>query len=247
MITTLIIDDEKHCIDCISDLLQQSELQFNYLLSAQSVEEAIYITHRYQPDLVFLDVHLGNQTGFDFLLQLESIKFDIIFTTAYDQYAIEAFKFSALDYLLKPITSSAFQVAIKRFRDSSTKKYFERKMNVLWHNFKNDVTTRKITIPTQEGYLFLELSEVIYLKADGNYTHIYCKDGLKYTVAKTLKIFDEMLSDANFFRVHHSSIVNLKYVRKFHKGSGGYVVMEDGTSVNVSIRRKENFLKAFVK
>ncbi|MCM4156302.1 LytTR family DNA-binding domain-containing protein [Gramella sp. AN32] len=243
MINTLIIDDEKHCIDRIEGLLRTCGSEFQLTAKAQTVEEAISETKKHHPDLVFLDVQIGTQTGFDYLAQWDQPDFDVVFTTAYDQYAIEAFKFSALDYLLKPIDKENFKVAINKYTSRLSKNYFDKKMEVLMHNLRSNQATKKISIPTQEGYEFLTLQEVLRLEADGNYTHIFHKNGTKLTVAKTLKVFDEMLVGSNFFRIHHSHLINLIHIKKYYKGKGGYVVMEDGASVDVSTRKKEEFLK----
>jgi len=247
MVTTLIIDDEEHCIDRISGLLKRCAPQFEFTAKAKTVEEAVNETRKHNPDLVFLDVQIGNQTGFDYLSQWSQPDFDVIFTTAYDQYAIEAFKFSALDYLLKPIDIDQFKAAINRYTNRLSRNYFDKKMEVLFHNLKGTQETKKITIPTQEGYEFIGLREILRLQADGNYTHLFLKDGTKLTVAKTLKTFDDMLAGTDFFRIHHSHLINLYHLKKYHKGKGGYVVMADGAAVNVSTRKKEEFLKALIK
>ena len=243
MATTLIVDDEKHCVDNIIDLISQCNFKFDFIISAKSVEEAIHKTNEYKPDLIFLDIHLGNQTGFDFLSKINGKDFDLIFITAYDQYAINAFKFSALDYLLKPIKLDDFKRAIRKHKKNISRKYFNYKMDIFLNNLKNDITKRKIAISSQEGLEFLDLNKIIRLEADGNYTHIFMKNGTKFTASKTLKFFDEMLTGSNFFRVHHSHMINLALVKKYYKGKGGYIVMVDNTSVNVSIRKKEVLLK----
>lgn len=246
MVKTLVIDDERHCIERIASLLQRCAPQFELTAKAKSVEMAIEKTRKHNPDLVFLDVQIGNQTGFDYLSQCHTSNFDVIFTTAYDQYAIEAFKFSALDYLLKPIDIDQFKAAIERYKNRLSRDYFDKKMEVLLHNLKGTQTTRKIAIPTQEGYEFINLKKILRLQADGNYTHLFLKDGTKLTVTKTLKTFDDLLAGPDFFRVHHSHLINLHHLKKYHKGKGGYVVMADGSSVSVSTRKKEEFLKALI-
>ncbi len=243
MATILIVDNENHCIESILDLISQCNFNFDCILSALTVEDAISKTQEYNPDLIFLDVQLGNKTCFDFLSKIKKRDFDLIFVTAYDQYAIKAFKFSALDYLLKPINIDDFRRAVKKYHNKVSREYFDNKMNVLFHNLHNDTSKRKIAIPSQEGLEFLELQEIIRFQADGNYTHIFMKNGTKFTASKTLKFFDEMLTDLNFFRVHHSHMINLEYVRKYYKGKGGYLIMEDDTSVNVSVRKKDSLLK----
>ena len=243
MATILIVDNEKHCIESIIDLISRCNFEFEIITSAQTVKEAIYKTNSYKPDLIFLDIHLGNQTGFDFLSEIEKKDFDLIFTTAYEQYAVKAFEFSALDYLLKPINLEDFKRAINKFNNNVSRQYFENKMDVFLHNLKNDILNRKIVIPSQEGLEFLELHNIVRFQADGNYTHVFLKNGTKFTASKTLKYFEDMLSGSIFFRVHHSHMINLEHIKKYYKGRGGYIIMEDNTSVNVSVRKKESLLK----
>lgn len=243
MATILIVDNENHCIESILDLISQCNFNFDFITSAQNVEDALYKTKEYNPDLIFLDVQLGNKTCFDFLSQLKRRDFDLIFITAYDQYAIKAFEFSALDYLLKPINIDDFRRAVKKYQNKVSRKDFDNKMNVLLHNLHNEKSKKKITIPSQEGLEFLELQEIVRFQADGNYTHIFMNDGTKFTASKSLKFFDEMLSELNFFRVHHSHIINLEFVKRYYRGKGGYLIMEDDTTVNVSVRKKDSLLK----
>ena len=171
--------NEKHCIDNMLDLISQCSFEFDFIITAQSVEEAVYKTKEFKPDLIFLDIHLGNQTGFDFLSKIKKRDFELIFITAYDQYAIKAFKFSALDYLLKPINPEDFKRALREYKNKESRKYLKNKMNVLLNNLKNDISKRKIAISSQEGLEFLDLNKIVRLEADGNYTHIFMKKGNK--------------------------------------------------------------------
>jgi two-component system LytT family response regulator len=244
MSKTLIVDDEKHCMERIVGLLSKCEPKFESINYAKSVEDAIYKTNQFHPDLIFLDIQLGNQTGFDFLSSVDHEQFDIIFTTAYDQYAIEAFKFCALDYLLKPISVGDFKSALNRYNNKISKNYFDERIKHLIQNLKTDFLKRKIAVCSSKGYEFLDLKNIIRFEADGNYTHIFTKDTTKFTVAKTLKVFDDLLKGCNFYRVHHSHLINLHHVKRYFKGKGGYIVMEDNSSVSVSFRKREGFLKA---
>lgn len=244
MATVLIIDDDRYSIEYITQLISEFGPQFDLILSAQSVEEAVYKYHNHSPDLIFLDIQLGNQSGFDFLIKIRSRKIDVIFVTAHDQYAIKAFKFNAITYLLKPIEIKDFKLAMNRYKRLVSKIDLEKRMNELINNINNDFSLRKLTIPSKDGYEFLDLNAIIRLQADGNYTQIFMRDGKKYTVTKTLKVFDELLTGSNFFRVHHSHMINMQWIKKYYKGKGGYIVMEDDTSIEVSVRKKDLFLKA---
>lgn len=243
MTRTLIIDDEQHCINRIEELLGEHTHSFEVVGRALSVEKALELTAQLRPDLVFLDVQIQDRTGFDFLRGLKEINFFVIFTTAYEKYAVQAFKFSALDYLLKPIGREDFEEALKKYGVQHSALALERKMEVLLHNLASDSRSKRISIPTLDGYSFLEIGDIVRCQADVNYTHIYLLDRHKITVSKTLKSFEELLADHHFFRVHNSHLVNLQYVKKYNKGKGGQVTMEDGSTVEVSSRRKEAFLK----
>jgi len=242
MANVMIIDDEQHCIDSVQELLLPYKKQYAIVATATTVDGAFTAANKHNPDLVFLDVQIGDKTGFDYLEKFGTITFDVIFTTAFDHYAVKAFKFSALDYLLKPIDPTDFDRTLKKFEAKSVH-FMHQKINVLLHNLKNQNSVKKITVPTTEGYNFLDVDEILRCEADKNYTHIHLKNGKKITVSKTLKSFENLLEEDCFFRVHNSHLINLKEVKKYIKGKGGYVVMTNNCSIEVSTRRKEQFLK----
>lgn len=242
MTRTVLIDDETHCLDDLELLLSRYNGSITIVGKARSVDEGIALVREKNPDLVFLDIQIGDKTGFDFLEAMAPLNFEVIFTTAHDQYAVQAFRFSALDYLLKPIDKEDLNEALGKLQAKSTVNYLEQKMEVLMHNLKGLDSVRKITVPTSDGYEFLEVSEIVRCRSDVNYTEIYLKDGKKLTVAKTLKYFEELLAPENFFRVHNSHLINLKEVKRYIKGKGGYVTLNDDSIIEVSTRRKEEFL-----
>ena len=242
MIKALIIDDEQHCIEELLYLLKPYKGSIKVLAHAQTIEQGMSLIQEFDPDLVFLDIQIGDKSGFDLIQKISPLFFDVIFTTAYDKYAVEAFKFSALDYLLKPIESENLKRAIEKYHNKSTVRFLEQKIDVLTHNLKSLDTQKKITVPTSEGYEFLEIPQIIRFQSDINYTDIYLKSGKKITVSKTLKSFEELLEPAQFFRVHNSHLINLRLVKKYIKGKGGYVIMDDNTNIEVSTRRKEGLL-----
>lgn len=243
MVRALIIDDEQHCIERVKELLIPFNEHIEDVGIAKSLEVALALAKETNPDLVFLDVHIGDRTGFEFLQASMPLSFDIIFTTAYEKYAIKAFKFSAVDYLLKPIDNDDFQRAMQKFLSRSATKNLEQKIDVLLHNLKTRDAIKKITVPTLEGFEFLEVSDIIRCQSDVNYTDIHLKNGQKLTVSRTLKSFEELLGSEHFFRIHNSHLINLKEVKKYSKGKGGYVTMNDNTFLQVSTRRKDEFLK----
>jgi two-component system LytT family response regulator len=245
MIKAIIIDDEQHCIDRLKKLVE------NYCTDSieidgafQSVEEGLNAVKQIKPELVFLDVEIKDKTGFDLLKQLPEINFEVIFTTAYDKYAVQAFKFSAIDYLLKPVDADELEAAVKKLNTKFSQTEISQKFDTLFHNLKNmQGASKKICVPVLSGFVFLEVSDILHCESEINYTKIFLKNKQKLLVAKTLKEFEEMLSDYNFYRVHNSHLINLAYIKSYNKGKGGSVTMEDGSEIEVSTRRKEEFLK----
>lgn len=243
MIKTIIIDDEQHCIDSLLRLISNYKDTFNVIGTYNTVKDGVEATKKLNPELVFLDVKIHNETGFDYLNNVESINFDLIFTTAYEKYAIKAFKFSALDYLLKPIDKEDFHDAVLKLKNKLHSIDLNKQIEMLFHNLKAKKTQERINISTINGFDFLEVSDIIYFKADVNYTDIFTKNKNKITTSKTLKSFEELFSYSNFFRVHDSYLINMNHVIKYTKGKGGYVTMSNNTSINVSTRRKSEFIK----
>ncbi len=243
MLKTIIIDDEQHCVDRISKLLSKYNNTINIVEICTNLEDAKTAIESIEPDVIFLDVHLHEETGFDLLKQLSKIDFEIIFTTAYDSYAVDAFKFSALDYLLKPLDEDDLYLTIDKLKKKASFKDISKKVEVLFHNLEDKTTQfKKIAVPTLEGLTFIKVTEIIRCQSDINYTHIFLERNKKITVAKTLKHFEDLLSQYNFFRTHQSHLINLSYIDKYVKGKGGYVLMSDGTHIEIAVRRKDAFM-----
>jgi two-component system LytT family response regulator len=244
MIKAIIIEDEQHCIDRLRGLLASHSNAVELLGAFSSVEEGIAAIKRFHPDVLFLDVELRDRSGFDLLREMGEIAFDVIFTTAFDKYAVQAFRFSAIDYLLKPIDPDDLQQAIEKLKAKKSREELSQKLEVLFHNLKSlEGASKKISIPTISGYVFLTVGEIIRCESDVNYTNIFLHDRRKLTVARTLKEFEEMLTEYNFFRVHNSHLINLAHIKEYNKGKGGYVRMMDNSEIEVSSRRKSEFLK----
>jgi two-component system LytT family response regulator len=243
MIRSIIVDDELKSRESLKKILLSFCDDVDVLATCQSVAEGLVAIGQLKPDVVFLDVQMQGETGFDLLAKLPAIDFNVIFTTAHSEYAIKAIKFSAIDYLLKPIDVQEIQKALEKVRTKQNGSILER-MQQLLQNVKNPNTaTYKLALPTSEGLTFIKVNDVLYLKASGNYTEIFMNDGQKYLVSRHLKEYDDLLTDQNFFRVHHSSLINLNYIKNYVRGDGGYVVMSDNTSLDVSRRKKEAFLE----
>jgi len=245
MIKVLIVDDEQHCIDRLSKLLHPSHDNLLEIAgTALTVEEGVEKILSLKPDLIFLDVQIDDKTGFDLLRALTEINFAIIFTTAFEKFAIQAIKFSAIDYLLKPIDDADLNAAIVKFMNERSQKLTAQKIELLLQNTqsKKDVP-KKIIVPTVSGFEFLEISDITRCQSEINYTTIYLKDKHKLVIAKTLKEFEELLSSHPFFRIHNSHLINLNCIKSYNKGKGGSVILTDGTEIEVSFRRKDEFLK----
>lgn len=245
MIQAIIIDDEPHCVEWLSNLLgDEFSSKIELAGTAKTVDEGIKQISILQPELVFLDVQIGDKTGFDLLRQLSEKNFEVIFTTAYDKYAIQAIKFSALDYLLKPIDGEELEIAINKLSGEISKKITAAKMDTLLHNLeRKDNSLKRIMVPTNTGFELLNIADIIRCESHINYTNIFLKENKKMLVAKTLKEFEEMLSEHHFFRIHNSHLINLSAVKSYHRGKGGSVVLSDGTEIEVSTRRKDDFLR----
>jgi len=246
MIKAILIDDEVHCLDTLSILIADFCPEVQVMEQCRSAKEGLDAVAKHQPAIIFLDIEMPVMNGFEFLEQLKEINFAIIFTTSYDQYAIKAIRFSALDYLLKPIDPKELIAAVHKVQTQKqlpAPEQFEMLMNQVKH--KEDGFTR-IAIPTFEGFELIPADDVIRCEADDNYTHLFLKNGVKITACRTLKEMEEQLQDFHhFIRVHHSYLVNLNEVSKYVRGEGGYLVMSDGSVVNVSRSRKDALMKWF--
>ena len=241
MLKAIIVDDEPKARENLQILLQDFVKGVEVVALCQDIAEAMEAVNTKSPDIVFLDIQLQRETGFDLLTRLKEINFEVIFTTAYTEYAIKAFKFSAIDYLLKPIDIEDLKKAVgkveKRVNNNMNSRLKELVQNLKFESTEN----YKLALPTLEGLVFIKVNDIIYCEASSNYTQIYTSEG-KYLVSKTLKEYDELLSDHNFFRIHNSYLININSIKKYVKGDGGYVVLNDNTSLDVSKRKKEAFL-----
>lgn len=212
-----------------------------------SGEKGIEAINKHRPDVVFLDIEMPKMNGFDMLEKFDKLFFDVVFTTAYNKFAIKAFKYSALNYLLKPVDPEDLQATIKRIEEkkSSTSK---DQLNLLMQNIKNITQpVQRIALTTSDGLIFVETKDIMYCQAESNYTNVKLTNGKKILVAKTLKDIDETLSGKDFYRLHNSFLININQIKKFVRGDGGYVVMNDDMQVTVSRTRRDEFFEMFAK
>jgi two-component system LytT family response regulator len=244
MIKAVIIDDEQPGIDRLSYLINNyCPDEIMIAGTANTVESGLELLKEMRPQLVFLDVEIGKLTGFDLLQRLGTIQFQVVFTTAFQQYAIQAFKFSAVDYMLKPIGPDELLQTVSRIREKMEKDEQRDKLEMLFQNMKQmNQQDPRVTVPTMSGLEILKVNDILRCQSDGNYTTIFMKDKTTIVVAKTLKEFEGLLSPYDFFRIHNSHLVNLAFIKSYHKGKGGYVRLEDKTELEVSSRRKDEFL-----
>lgn len=239
MITALIIDDEPGARKTLRDLLAALAPEIQLLDEASNVADGIALINRYAPELVFLDVQMPDGTGFDLLSNLHEINFKTIFVSAFDSFAITAFKYSAVDYLLKPVDATELLRAIEKLKAPDEQP--NQKIKVLLGNRK---AIEKIALPSVEELFFVKPDEIIRCQSDNNYTRFFLKSGQNILVCKTLKDYEELLEPLGFFRIHKSDLINLQYLKKYKRGEGGMVTLDDGTQLEVSRRRKDDFLRA---
>lgn len=243
MITATIVDDEPFCCESLATLLERYCPDVKILDICYSAAAALQSIREQKPQILFLDIEMPHMNGFELLEKLHEIDFKLIFTTSYDQYALKAIHFSALDYLLKPIDREELRKAVQKVV-TSTSHTLSQQIEVLLQKLHHTSTVvNKIAIPTMEGLQMIFVESIISCGADSNYTFLFLKDKRKITVSRTLKEIEEMLDDYSFARVHHSWLINLNEVEKYVRGEGGYLLMSDGTTVNVARSRKEMLLK----
>jgi two-component system LytT family response regulator len=238
----IIIEDEAAAQSHLKALLEKyPDLQL--VGQAFNLEDASHLVSKAEPDLAFCDVDLPPGNAFDWLSGFESIPFSIIFTTSYDTYATRAFRLAAVDYLLKPLMETELDQALEKFRSKLQKGSNFDHVQELLNNLHKSIPKKKVALPTLSGYLFVPIEDIIRCESDNTYTTFHLIDKKTIIVSKTLKECEQMLLEQGFFRVHNSHLINLSYIKEYLKGEGGQVKMEDGSYVDVSRRRKDEFLK----
>jgi len=244
MLNAIIIEDEKRSRETLSGLLKLYCKNINILAEADGVQSGLKAIEEHKPDLLFLDIQMPDGSGFKLLESIKDIDFDIIFTTAYDQFAIKAIKFSAIDYLLKPIFPDDLISAVKKAEKRQDARNTRKNVEVLLENIKKpESESPKIILATSERINVVKVIDIIRCESDNYYTMFYFTDGKKLLMSKTLKENEEMLSDFNFIRPHKSHLINVIYIKSFNKHEGGYILMTDGSRVPVSRRKKEKIME----
>jgi two-component system LytT family response regulator len=237
----IIIDDEINCCRTLEMLLTSLGKDIEILAVCKDGIEGLEAIEKHRPDLVFLDIEMPRMNGLEMLEKIQNMDFHLVFTTSYDQYALKAFRYSAIDYLLKPISPEELSQAMNKIKKYS--RTVPQQIDLLLEKLHHKKPVNRVAVPTMEGLQMVPVENIISGEADDNYTILHLKDGKKIVVAQTLRDVEEILTDFAFLRVHRGHLVNLNEIEKYVKGEGGYLVMTNGSSVDVSRSRKESLLK----
>lgn len=243
-INSIIVDDEPGNVITLRELLRHYCPDVNVIGTAADSVKGFESISKLNPDLVFLDIEMPYGNAFDLLDQLSPVKFEVIFITAFDNYAVKAFKYAALDYILKPVSIEELKLAVNKVKKRLDEKIENVRVTTLLNNLKAAGSQNsKIGLATDNGFLLEEVHNILYLEASGSYTFVFTRENKKYTIAKSLKEFEEVLPEPFFCRIHHSYIINMAGIKKYSKGRGGMVEMVNGTCIDVAVRKKELFLE----
>jgi two-component system LytT family response regulator len=243
MLNAILIDDDPSNLSSLSEKLAKHCPQVTVIARCDNPQDGINCIEDLKPDVVFLDIEMPRMNGFVMLQQLVYKNFGLIFVTAYDNYAIKAIRFSALDYLVKPVQITELKTAVAKAEDNRKTQHAQLQIEMLLEHISKK-QPRRITIPTTEGLQFILLDDIIYLEASDNYTNIYLVTQNKFLVSRTLKTFEDILPSESFLRIHHGTIINKLYVEKYIRGDGGQVVLRNGVMLDISKRKKVEFLQA---
>lgn len=248
MIKAVIIDDEKKSRELLNNMVTKHCPELSVVGMADSVQAGVDLVKKEAPDLIFLDIEMSDGTGFDLLEQVQGINAGIIFTTAYDRYAVKAIKYSALDYLLKPIDPEELKTAAGKVSEKKTNLSTMENLQFLLQNFrKPDDNYSKITLPTGNAYEIVNIKDIIRCEAEGSYTNFLLVNNRKMLVSFSLKHYEDLLPTDQFIRVHHHHLININHVVRFLKADGGYAVMSDGSEIEISRRKKDAFMQRLQK
>ena len=244
MLKVAIIDDEEHVREALTNMLKLYLNSLEWVESFSTVDSAVNFIKHHKIDVLLLDINVGKENGFSIFKHFPTPDFKVIFVTAYQQYAIEAFRFSAIDYLLKPVDPDKLVEAVGRANDLIDKEKMFLKIDSLLHNLNiQQKTKKKMVLKTSDSIHVVNPEEIMYCEADGSYTRFHLADGSRIMVTKTLGAYEEVLETGNFLRIHQTYLLNLDYLKRFDKAEGGRVILKDGTSLPVASRKKEQLLQ----
>jgi two-component system LytT family response regulator len=240
-IRTIIVEDEHKSLLTLKTLLELYCPEVEVIGTGNCVESGVGAIDRLNPDLVFLDISMPDGDAFDLLNQVGKVEFEIIFITAHNDFALKAFEFSALHYLLKPINCMELQDAVRRYLKMRPVSHIKSRLEVMNNSLKNRFD--KISLPSNDGLTIVEIQEIVRFEACGNYSTVFLSDGASIVVTKTLNQFEEILAGLQFIRIHNTHLINIRLVKKYQRGQGGTVTLTDGTTLTVSRTRKNEFLE----
>ena len=245
MLKAILIDDEKSSLESLQFDLADYCPEVTVLAACKSAAHGLQAIGEHSPDVVFLDIEMPRMNGFELLQSLPQIDFNVIFVTAYDQFAVRAFEFNAVDYLLKPIRKAQLVQAVQKVLRKIEHTFPQDELDALINNVQlhNKTGIENIALPTNEGFEFVHVDTIAHLQAESNYTWVFLESGKKYLVSKTLKDMAAMIPFPQFFRAHKSYVVNLNRVSRYIRGHGGYLVLHDGTQIPVSRSQKESLMR----
>ncbi|NML23979.1 response regulator transcription factor [Pseudoflavitalea sp. G-6-1-2] len=245
MIDAIIVDDESRNISILKKMLAGYCPEVRVIGEAGNAAETISLLQTLKPQLLFLDIQMPGQNAFNLLDEIMPVNFDIIFVTAFDSYALKAFKYNAIDYLLKPVSIDDLQEAVKKVLQRTAGADLNQKLEGLLQELSAQQQQKKITLHTQEGMYFFNYADIVLCIAEGSYTRFELSSGKNMLVSGTLKKFEALLPEHLFLRIHSSYIVNANHIKKYHNGKGGYVELTNGKTAEVSVRKKAEFLSHF--
>lgn len=239
----ILVDDEKSSLQNLQQKLLEFCPDINVIAVADKPEDAIMIIRKNKPDVIFLDIEMPRMSGFLMMDELTDYNGEIIFTTAYNHYAVDAIRISAFDYLVKPVSITELQNAVARlvkYKQTETR----QRLDILWQSLSEAKSQEdKIAVPTGEGFEFIIIKTIIHIESSSNYSKLFLSDGKTMLVTKLLKDFEEMLLPYRFYRVHNCHLINLNYIKKYIRGEGGQVILQTGEAIDVARRKKDEFLK----
>lgn len=245
VINAIIVEDEIKSMNNLKNMLKTHCPRVNIVGDALNIKEALDLFEdpEMKPDVAFLDINLTDGLVFRMLEELRPIDFEIIFVTAYNEYAIKACEYSSVGYIMKPIDPEMLVQAVSRIRPKKPADKMEQRLELMNHQIQNPNAFEKMSISALDGIYFVSIKDIVRFEAEDNYTHIYLNSGDRITASKTIKSYEDMLNTVNFYRVHKRHVINLNFMRKFVKGDGGYLVMDDGKKIEVSRRRRPAFME----
>jgi len=243
MIKAIIVDDEPELRELNLSLLKNHFSEIDVVGCCGTVKEGVELIDLHKPQLIFLDIRLTDGTGFNILQKIQPYNYSVIFITAYNEFAIKAIKFCAIDYLLKPIDEAEFCEAVDRALSTMNNNKLHEQIETFFNFYEKQSKVRKIVLKTTEAISIVDICDVVYCKSDSNYTTFYLKSGEKIMISRGMKEYEDLLSDYGFFRPHHSYLVNLQYISKLDKSDGGFLILKNNSEIPVSSRRKKRLIE----